>query len=103
MAAECNVLNWLDPKFSRAVAKFCDAHDAEYHEATERAKRGEPRGLWVPADWRWIKGAWTVSHPKAAFYGAFLLIGGWYLWYDVDRQVEKLWDKCAQRVHQLIN
>ena len=100
---ECNVLRWLDRKFSAAVAFACDKHDTAYHEATARVKRGEPRGSRFPADLKWIADASTVSRPKAHFYGAFLLLGGWYLWYDVDRKLDAAWDFCAQKVHQLVN
>lgn len=87
---ECNVIGWLDPSFAHKVVQFCAAHDAAYHQATENAKAGLPRGSRIAADLAWIKGAATVSRLKAYFYGAFLLAGSWWLWYDCDRKLEKL-------------
>ena len=84
---ECNVIGWLDPKFAAKVSPFCKAHDDAYHAATVRAKAGQPRGSRLAADLAWIKGASTVSRPKAYFYGAFLLAGGWWLWYDLDKRI----------------
>lgn len=77
---ECNVIRWLDPAFAAVMAPDCAAHDDAYSRRTGRLK----------ADWAWIKAAWRASRPRAVFYGFWLLSGGWWLYYDLDKIPKRL-------------
>jgi hypothetical protein len=81
---ECNVLQWFDPGFATQLAADCAAHDDAYHEASARAAAGLPRGSRFPADFRQIAAMAEHSTWRAFFYGGWLLLFGWVLWYDLD-------------------
>lgn len=82
-ANDCNVLRWLAPRFAARVAEACREHDADYHT------RRRPR---IAADLRWMAAAADVSVAAALFFGVFLFIGSWWLYYDCDKAVER-WGK----------
>lgn len=103
MTTECNVLRWLDPKYARLVANACAQHDLEYHLASRELERGEKTSLQrLEVDLNWIAYAAMLSQQpiKTMFYGFFLILGGWYLWYDVDKLPKKLWRKAVAWVKE---
>lgn len=72
---ECNFLEKIDPEFASEVAQACADHDEAYHNRTG----------WPQCDWQWVKDAYQVNKFKAVLYGTPLLLGGWFLYYDLDK------------------
>lgn len=92
MAAECNVIGRIWPEYASRIASACAKHDANYHAATVRAENGEPRGSRFPADLQWFKDSWTaapalVDRARTAACYAALVVGSWWLWYDLDKSL----------------
>lgn len=78
--SDCSILRWLAPTFAAKVEESCDNHDKRY-------KRRE--GSRLVADLQWVAEAASMSGQPglAMFFGAFVMLGGWWLWYDFDEKV----------------
>lgn len=109
MANDCTALNRIDPAFAAAGAPACAKHDYRYRQATLNVLLGRPRGSRIAADIELYEG-WLGLNPHPAgwrfvwwdirtvIYTGFVLMLGWVLWYDLDRKVEKLWDRLKAAV-----
>lgn len=86
---DCTVLDKLAPRYAALVAPACTEHDAAYKEATRRVKAGQQRGSRIPVDLQWASSAATLSGRPwlTLLFLAFLLLGSWWLWYDVDKRL----------------
>lgn len=74
---DCTILEWIDKGFAKKLAPACKEHDDAYRHRTG----------WLSADWRFIKAMWAISKWRAVFYGTFLPIGSWFLYFDIDEKL----------------
>lgn len=80
---DCSILRDIFPKFADQVEHLCLEHDDTYKHR---------RGSRIAADLKWIKGAAKFSWWKASIVAPFLILGGWFLWYDCDNYFKaKYW------------
>lgn len=79
--SDCTLLEWFDKGFAAKIEPACKQHDEDYHFY---------RGL-LASDWRFIKAMWRACWWRCIVYTPFLLLGGWFLYYDFDKKIERLW------------
>ncbi len=74
---DCSIIRYFDKKFAMALAPACQLHDEDYRYR---------RGLFA-SEVRFIRAMWSISKLRAIVYGSFLFLGGWFLYYDLDKKL----------------
>jgi hypothetical protein len=80
--SDCSILRYVAPRFAVLAEPACDNHDARYkHRVGNR----------ITADLAWVaEAAELTGRPfLSIFFGIFLILGGWWLWYDFDKLLER--------------
>lgn len=102
MATECNVIGWLYPALARVVSIACDNHDVAYKYRL---------GTRWSADWLWLREAlllviasrklWMIPAVLVCYAG--LVVGSWYLWYDLDERLKDAASWVRWKYHRVRN
>ena len=78
----CSILRNIDRNFAWRINYACWQHDEDYELR---------RGSRIASDLRFIAKIAELSTWRALVYGPLILLFGWYLWYDVDKWVQRLY------------
>lgn len=80
----CTFLEFFDKKFALKINESCWEHDQAY------VMRLGPR---IEVDLYFIRQMAKVDEFRAYFYGFFILLFGWILWYDIDIAIRDFFRK----------
>lgn len=77
---DCSVVRWFSPTYAVAAEAACERHDERYHNRT---------GKRLAADLEWIGNAAEQTQRPwlTLFFGFWLILFGWFLWYDLDTKL----------------
>ena len=80
MRSDCSVIRYISRSYASLAEPACDNHDKRYHNR---------EGSRIAVDLAWIgEAALLTQRPfLTLFFGFFLLAGGWFLWYDLDKKL----------------
>ncbi len=88
----CSILRWLWPALATLVEDLCDTHDTLYrYRVATRAEADADFAVGVDERLRRVWGWSTRAVVVSLIIYLALRAGGWWLWYDFDKKLERLW------------